>query len=96
LCPNPLLSQGVQLDDEIRNRFALIASSRLTDEQRDELSRRGAAVISATPGNGLDRWLRRAGTRVAIVRPDRTVMQAGRSMDALAAALPPFTTESEL
>ena len=52
--PNPLLSQGVQLDDEIGNRFALIALSRLTDEQRDELSRPGAAVISI-PGNGLDR-----------------------------------------
>jgi hypothetical protein len=52
----------VQLDDEIGNRFALIALSRLTDEQRDELSRRGPAVISI-PGNGLDRWLRRAGGR---------------------------------
>jgi len=93
--PESILSQGVRLDDEIGNRFALIALSWLTDEQRDELDRRGAAVVSI-PGNGLDRWLRRAGVGVAIVRPDRTVMRAGRSVDALATALPPFTTESEL
>ncbi len=29
-------------------------------------------------------------------RSDRTVMQAGHSVDALATAPPPFTTESEL
>jgi 3-(3-hydroxy-phenyl)propionate hydroxylase len=90
LCPNPALAQGVRLDEVIANRFALITSSPLREHHRDELARRGAAVIFAEPGSALCQWLRHGRATAAIVRPDSTVMQAGRNTEALCEALPPF------
>src|SRR6476660_10364365 len=58
LCPNPVLNEGLRLDEVVGNRFALITSSPLTDAQRDGLSSRGAAVVLAAPGSELDGWLR--------------------------------------
>jgi 3-(3-hydroxy-phenyl)propionate hydroxylase len=95
LCPNTSVSQGIRLDDLVGNRFAFVASSPLTDQQRDELSRRGALVVSAAPGSELDRWLRNGRARAVFVRPDGTVMRAGRNVDALSKALPPFAITSE-
>jgi 3-(3-hydroxy-phenyl)propionate hydroxylase len=92
LCPNPVVAQDLRFDDVVGRRFALVTSSPLTDAQRDQLGRRGAVVISATPGDDLGRWLHRGRARGAIVRPDRTVMQTGRNLDALCAAVPTFTT----
>jgi 3-(3-hydroxy-phenyl)propionate hydroxylase len=89
LCPNPILGDGPRFDEVVGNRFALITSS-LTDAQRNELSSRGAAVVLAAPGSELDRWLRKGRASAAIVRPDRTVMQAGRSVEALCRAMPAF------
>jgi 3-(3-hydroxy-phenyl)propionate hydroxylase len=92
LCPNPVVAENSRFDDVVGRRFALVTSSPLTDAQRDQLSRRGAVVISATPDGDLGRWLHRGRARGAIVRPDRTVMQTGRNLDALCAAVPTFTT----
>ena len=39
-------------------------------------------------GTELHRWLRRGRARAAIVRPDGTVLRAGRNLDALSGALP--------
>jgi 3-(3-hydroxy-phenyl)propionate hydroxylase len=89
LCPNPILNDGLRFDEVVGNRFALITSS-LTDAQRNELSSRGAAVVLAAPGSELERWLRKGRASAAIVRPDRTVMQAGRSAEALCRAMPAF------
>ena len=91
LCPNPVLNDGLRFDEVVGNRLALITSSSLTDAQRDELSRRGAAVIEAAPGSELDEWLRKGRASAAIVRPDRTVMQAGRNTQAICDAVPTFT-----
>jgi len=91
LCPNPVLQDGLRFDEVVGNRFALIASSPLTDAQRNELSSRGAAVVLAAPGSELDGWLRKGRTRAAIVRPDRAVMQAGRNIQAIYDAMPTFT-----
>jgi 3-(3-hydroxy-phenyl)propionate hydroxylase len=88
LCPNPVLNEGLRLDDVVGNRFALITSSPLTDAQRDELGSSGAAVVLATPGSDLDGWLRKGRASAAIIRPDRAVMQAGRSVEALCRAMP--------
>jgi 3-(3-hydroxy-phenyl)propionate hydroxylase len=90
LCPNPVLQDGLRFDDVVGNRFALVTSSQLTDAQRNELSSRGAAVVLAAPGSDLDGWLRKARASAAIVRPDRAVMQAGRSVEALCRAIPVF------
>lgn len=90
LCPNPILSDGFRLDDVVGNRFTLITSSSLTDAQRDELSRRGAAVIETAAGSELDRWLHGGRASAAIVRPDRAVMQAGRNTQAICDAMPRF------
>jgi 3-(3-hydroxy-phenyl)propionate hydroxylase len=88
LCPNPVLDSGIRLDDVIAKRFSLITSSPLSDEQRDEMARRGAVVVSTPPGSQLDCWLQKAGVSAAIVRPDGAVMRAGRDVDALCDAMP--------
>ncbi|HXA91193.1 MAG TPA: bifunctional 3-(3-hydroxy-phenyl)propionate/3-hydroxycinnamic acid hydroxylase [Mycobacterium sp.] len=88
LCPNPVLHDGLRFDEVVGNRFALITSSSLTDAQRNGLSSRGAAVVLAAPGSDLDGWLRKGRASAAIVRPDRAVMQAGRSVEALCRAMP--------
>ena len=67
-----------------------LTSSSLTDAQRNELRSRGAAVVLAAPGSDLDGWLRKGRASAAIVRPDRAVMQAGRSVEALCRAMPVF------
>jgi len=88
LCPNPVLHDGLRFDEVVGNRFALITSSSLTDTQRNGLNSRGAAVVLAAPGSDLDGWLRKGRASAAIVRPDRAVMQAGRSVEALCRAMP--------
>jgi len=88
LCPNPVLHDGLRFDEVVGNRFALITSSSLTDAQRNGLNSRGAAVVLAAPGSDLDGWLRKGRASAAIVRPDRAVMQAGRSVEALCRAMP--------
>jgi 3-(3-hydroxy-phenyl)propionate hydroxylase len=91
LCPNPVLGDGVRFDELVGNRFALITSSSLTNEQQKELSNRGAVVVHATSGSELDRWLRKGKATAAVVRPDSAVMQAGRDLQAICDAVPAFS-----
>lgn len=91
LCPNPVLPQGVRLDNVIANRFALITASALSPQQRDELDRRGAAVVTAEPESELATWLKRGRATAVIIRPDGSVMQAGPDTRTLCAAVPIFT-----
>jgi 3-(3-hydroxy-phenyl)propionate hydroxylase len=81
LCPNPILDDGERLDAVIGNGFSLITSEALDRAQEAELRKRGAAVVAVTPAGELGRWLARHKATGAIVRPDRTVMQAGRAPD---------------
>ena len=90
LCPNPVLQEGLRFDEVVGNRFALITSSPLSDAQRNELGRRGAAVVQAVPGSELEGWLRKARATAAIVRPDRVVMQTGGTR-AICDAMPSFS-----
>ncbi|WP_459797596.1 bifunctional 3-(3-hydroxy-phenyl)propionate/3-hydroxycinnamic acid hydroxylase MhpA [Mycobacterium riyadhense] len=90
LCPNPVLPQGGRLDNMIANRFALITSSVLGEQQQNELERRGAVVVSAVPGSQLASWLEQGAATAAIIRPDGTVMQAGRNIQAICDAVPQF------
>jgi 2-polyprenyl-6-methoxyphenol hydroxylase-like FAD-dependent oxidoreductase len=85
LCPNPLLPNGQRLDDVIGTGFALITTSRPGVDDQASLRRRGVVVVTAQPGGALDTWLRRGRATAALVRPDRTVMRAGRDDAALCA-----------
>jgi 3-(3-hydroxy-phenyl)propionate hydroxylase len=85
LCPNPLLPNGQRLDDVIGTGFALITTIRPGTADEASLQRRRVVVVDAQPGSALETWLHRGGARAALVRPDGTVMHAGRDVAALCA-----------
>jgi 2-polyprenyl-6-methoxyphenol hydroxylase-like FAD-dependent oxidoreductase len=85
LCPNPLLPNGQRLDDVIGTGFALITTSHPGDGDQALLQHRGVVVVTAQPGTALETWLRRGRATAALVRPDRTVMRAGRDLAAICA-----------
>jgi 3-(3-hydroxy-phenyl)propionate hydroxylase len=87
LCPNPVLPQGERLDDVVGAGYALITTA--PPHQRDAalLANHDVAVLVARPGSELETWLHRGRAESAVVRPDRTVMCAGRDTAALCAAL---------
>lgn len=93
LCPNPLLSDGRRLDEALGNRFALITTQPPSEKQLRLLYEGGAVVHVATSDSELAGWLRGGHSTAAIVRPDRTVMRAGRSVNELCDAVPTFTTD---
>lgn len=90
LCPNPVVDGGQRLDAVLGCGFALITTARPYAFQRALLEERGAVVHIAEPGSELAHWLRRGRATAAIVRPDRTVMRAGRNLGELCALLPRF------
>ena len=83
LCPNPQLDDGHRLDEVTAGRFAVITRIEPTAAQRADVADRGAVLLVARSGSELDSWLRRGRARAAIVRPDGTVLRAGRNLDAL-------------
>jgi 2-polyprenyl-6-methoxyphenol hydroxylase-like FAD-dependent oxidoreductase len=88
LCPNPPLSGGQRLDDVLGGGFALITTGPPGPPGaacEALLRQRGVVVLVAQPGSELEKWLRHGGATAAIVRPDRTVMHAGRDTAALCA-----------
>ena len=93
LCPNAVLEDGRRFDDVASGRFAIVTTAAASPDQRAEVARRGAVLVPARPGTGLHRWLRRGRATAAIVRPDGTVLRAGRDLSALCADLPHFTPD---
>ncbi|OBB00634.1 3-(3-hydroxyphenyl)propionate hydroxylase [Mycobacteriaceae bacterium 1482268.1] len=93
LCPNAVLADGRRLDDSVGAGFALISSVPLTPAQRADAEKRGTAVHVAQAGSELADWLRCGHSTAAIVRPDRTVMRAGRNIDELCDGIPTFTAD---
>ncbi|MFL6129065.1 MAG: bifunctional 3-(3-hydroxy-phenyl)propionate/3-hydroxycinnamic acid hydroxylase [Mycobacteriales bacterium] len=93
LCPNAVLDDGRRFDDVAGGRFAVVTTTGAPPDQRAEVARRGAVLVPAHPGTALHRWLRRGHATSAIVRPDGTVLRAGRDLSALCAGLPPFTPD---
>jgi 3-(3-hydroxy-phenyl)propionate hydroxylase len=85
LCPNPVLPDGHRLDDILGNGFAVITTSPPGAEAEASLQRRRVAVVVAQPDSALATWLHRGRANAAVVRPDRTVMRAGRDVAALCA-----------
>lgn len=94
LCPNSVLLDGERLDATVGRRFAVITSAALTSSERDEVTRRGAAVVIAHPGTELALWLQSGRARVALVRPDRTVMCTGRDIGEIMRRIPVFAPPS--
>jgi 3-(3-hydroxy-phenyl)propionate hydroxylase len=88
LCPNPVIGGGRRLDSALGDGFAIVTSVAPTPAESALTEQRGATVHFAAPGSELAQWLRRGRASVAVVRPDRTVMCAGRALDKLCAALP--------
>ena len=90
LCPNALVDSGTRLDAVLAGGFGFVVSVPLTGRQKALLADRGAVVVTAEPATELGRWLHRGRANAAIVRPDGTVMAAGRDIDRLTGLLPYF------
>lgn len=90
LCPNAILPGEVRLDSILGDGFALVTTEAVNSLQREQIIRRGATIVTAPPESELARWLLRGGVKAAIIRPDRTVLQAGRQLDPLCATMPRF------
>ena len=90
LCPNALLANGSRLDDASNGGFLLVTTVTPSSQQRACLGERGVRVVQAGPGSQLHRWLSAGHAAAALVRPDHTVMQAGRDLSALCLATPGF------
>jgi 3-(3-hydroxy-phenyl)propionate hydroxylase len=95
LCPNPVLVEGKRLDDVVGARWAVVTSAPPDPSQQDELTRRGAVVVTAHPGTDLDLWLRAGRATAAVVRPDRTVSCASRNLAEVCNAVPVFASAAD-
>ncbi len=71
-------------------RFAVVTAVPLNRSQRDDVDRAGAVVITAPPGTTLAQWLQSGRSSAAAVRPDRTVLTAGRTLSEVLDAVPVF------
>ena len=90
LCPNTALDDGRRFDDVAPGRFSVVTTTAPSAEHHTEIDKRGAALVVAGPGTELHRWLRRGGAHAAIVRPDGTVLRAGRDLTSVCVYLPAF------
>lgn len=88
LCPNPLVDRETRLDSELGDGFAVVTRTAPSATERALADQRGAIVHLAAPGSELANWLRRGRADAAIIRPDRTVLRAGRDLAALFDSLP--------
>lgn len=94
LCPNPVLAEGKRLDEVFGNGFAIVTTTQPLTFQCALLEECGATLHIAEPGSILARWLRRGRATAAVIRPDRTVMYAGRDVWKLCAAMPGHAAET--
>jgi 3-(3-hydroxy-phenyl)propionate hydroxylase len=93
LCPNSVLGNHKRLDQAVGPRFAVVTAASLSGQSREELARRGAVVVPAEPDSELARWLRRGHATAAVVRPDGTVMYAGRDVSEICSRVPVFAPD---
>ena len=87
MCPNAAVSSTQRLDDVLGNGFAIVTTQAPSAEVRQCAERYGATVHIALPGSDLAEWLRHGHAGAAIIRPDRTVLRAGRDVGELASLL---------
>jgi 3-(3-hydroxy-phenyl)propionate hydroxylase len=88
MCPNPVVADGKRLDTVLGNGFAMVTTTRPLAFQCALIEEHGATIHVAEPGSELARWLRRGRATAAVIRPDRTVMCAGRNLNAICEAVP--------
>ena len=87
LCPNAATADGRRVDDVLGDGFALVTARAPEAADRLLAERLGTEVCVAEPGSELAEWLHRGRAEAAIIRPDRTVLRAGRDVSALCQAL---------
>jgi 3-(3-hydroxy-phenyl)propionate hydroxylase len=90
LCPNAPLTDDSRFDDATRGGFVLVTAAPLSTDQRTRLAERGIQVVDAEPRSALRAWLTDGRAKAALVRPDFTVMRAGRDVPALCQQAPTF------
>ncbi|MGZ8801412.1 MAG: bifunctional 3-(3-hydroxy-phenyl)propionate/3-hydroxycinnamic acid hydroxylase MhpA [Mycobacterium sp.] len=90
LCPNALLDSGRRLDPEIGPGFAVITTTAPSPAEHALATARGARLLHVRSGTALAVWLHRHRAKAAVVRPDRTVMCAGRDTRRMCETLPSF------
>ena len=90
LCPNALLSDGSRLDDGDTGGFTLVTTVAPATLEAATLADRGIRVVLAEPATELHAWLTAGHATAALVRPDHTVMRAGRDVGPLCEAAPRF------
>lgn len=88
LCPNVPLGDGHRLDDLATAGFLLITTTEPAHDLRQRLVERGTHVLVVDRASELGAWLSDGRSVAALVRPDRTVMQAGQDLAALGLAAP--------
>ncbi|MFY1634845.1 bifunctional 3-(3-hydroxy-phenyl)propionate/3-hydroxycinnamic acid hydroxylase [Solwaraspora sp. WMMB335] len=80
LCPNALIDGDRRLDDIAAGRFAIVTTTEPPATQRADIERHGMVLVAARLGSELHQWLTRSRAHTAIVRPDGTVLSAGRRL----------------
>ena len=80
LCPNAILPDHSRLDDASTGGFMLISTVPPSSQQRAILADRSVRVVQTTAGSQLHDWLSAGHAAAALVRPDYTVMRAGRDL----------------
>lgn len=90
LCPNSVVADDIRYDDVTRGGFVLVTGVPLSPEQWTLLADRGTEVLEVAPGSSLYRWLADGKAAAALVRPDFTVLRAGRDVAALCEEVPTF------
>ncbi|MBB1034522.1 bifunctional 3-(3-hydroxy-phenyl)propionate/3-hydroxycinnamic acid hydroxylase [Dietzia sp. CQ4] len=87
LAPNAVVTpDGRRLDDYPG--FRIVAVIRATPEQEFEIRRRRGTSVVVALDSPLGQWLHAHHARAAVVRPDATVMAAGRSVAEVYTLLP--------
>ena len=95
LCPNALLTDGTRYDDVTRGGFVLVTGVPLLSQQVALLAERGTKVLQVQPGSALFQWLADGKASAALVRPDFTVLRAGRDVAVLCDAAPSFLVAAD-
>jgi 3-(3-hydroxy-phenyl)propionate hydroxylase len=90
LCPNAVVAGGIRYDDITRGGFVLVTGVPLSPPQRSSLTDRGTDVLEVQPGSSLHQWLADGKASAALVRPDFTVMWAGRDVERICGGAPRF------
>lgn len=90
LCPNAPVRGSKRLDEVTRGGFVVLTTVALSHQQQALVAERGADAVLVAPGSELHQWLSAGRATAALVRPDYTVMQAGRDAAAVCEAVPPF------